>query len=207
LKTAERALDLARAVYPGMTMHPRVIEGRLVHGRALAEAGRVAEGVEELARVVRDASDVFGPTSRMVGFFSLPLARFQLELGEVSAALESAERALAIVATHSAPDSFRYAVALHRRGAALAAAGRPAEALPDLTRAAATLLRLYGPSHGMTREFRAAAESARAQLRVVTAPADASADADVRIFRPAASSSVTADRGGSRRTSWQTRSK
>jgi tetratricopeptide (TPR) repeat protein len=167
LRTAERGLDLARAAYPEMTMHPRVIEARLVHGRALAEAGKVAEGVEELARVVRDASDVFGPTSRMVGFFSLPLARFQLELGQVSAALETAERAVSIVSTHSTPDSFRYAVALNRRGAALAAAGRPAEALSDLTRASATLLRLYGPSHPMTRAFQAEADSARAQLLVV----------------------------------------
>jgi tetratricopeptide (TPR) repeat protein len=200
LRTAERALALARAAYPGMTMHPRVIEGRLVHGRALAEAGKVAEGVDELARVVRDASDVFGPASRMVGFFSLPLARFQLELGQVSAALESAERALAIISTHSTPDSFRYAVALHRRGAALAASGRPAEALPDLTRASATLLRLYGPSHTMTRAFQAAADSARAQLRAAATP-------DVRIFPPSASSHVSADRGDSRRTSWQTRAR
>jgi serine/threonine-protein kinase len=193
LRTAERALELTRAAYPGMARHPRVIEARLVYGRALAEAGHVAEGVEELERVVRDASDVFGPTSRMVGFFSLPLARFQLELGEVDAALESAERALAIISTHSTPDSFRYAVALHRRGNALAAAGRPAEALPDLTRAASTLLRLYGPAHPMTRAFQAAAESARARLQTATSPAD------VRISPLPASSHVSADRGDSRR--------
>ena len=171
LRTSERALELSRAAFPGMARHPRVIEARLVYGRALAEAGRVAEGVEALERVVHDASDVFGPTSRMVGFFSLPLARFQLELGKVDASLESAERALAIISTHSTPDSFRYAMALHRRGAALAAAGRPAEALPDLTRAAATLLRLYGPAHPLTREFQAAAESARARLQTVASPA------------------------------------
>jgi eukaryotic-like serine/threonine-protein kinase len=199
LRTAERALGLARATYPAMSRHPRVIEGRLVHGRALAEAGKVAEGVAELAEGVRDASDVFGPASRMVGFFSLPLARFQLQLGQVSAALESAERALAIVSTHSTPDSFRYAVALHRRGAALAAAGRPAEALSDLTRASDTVLRLYGPSHAVTRAFQA--ESARARLRAVTTPAD------VRISPPSASSHVSADRGASRRTSWQTTSR
>ena len=61
--------------------HPRIIEGRLLYGRALGEAGEPARGVEQLAQAVSDAAEVFGPSSRMVGFFSLPLAEFQLETG------------------------------------------------------------------------------------------------------------------------------
>jgi tetratricopeptide (TPR) repeat protein len=143
------------AVYPGAPRHPRAIEGRLVYGRALGLAGNLEAGVEQLARAVRDATIVFGPTSRMVGFFSLPLARFELDLGRVHESLEHSERALAIVATQSRPDSFRYAVALHTRGTALLAARRPGDALAPLAAAADTVARALSPSHLVTRAFRA----------------------------------------------------
>ena len=83
LRAAAQAHRLANAVYQEMPTHPRAIEGRLVYGRALAEAGQVIEGVSYLARAVHDAADAFGPSNRMVGFFLLPLSRFQVEVGEI----------------------------------------------------------------------------------------------------------------------------
>jgi hypothetical protein len=63
--------------------------------------------------------------------------------------------AVDIVETHARPESFRYAAAIHQRGVALLAARRAAEALPDLTRAAATLQRTFPPGHAVTRWFQA----------------------------------------------------
>jgi tetratricopeptide (TPR) repeat protein len=86
----------------------------------------------------------------MVGFFSEPLARFQVEAGEIDAALANSQQAVAIVAGHSAPDSWRMAVALHSRGAALLAARRIDEAIPDLARATAIVQARFP----ITNEFR-----------------------------------------------------
>jgi hypothetical protein len=90
-------------------------------------------GVEQLAQAVADAAQVFGPGSRMVGFFSLPLAAFRLET-EIAASIENSVKAVEIIERHTRPQSFRYAAALHQRGASLLAARRPAEALPDFRR-------------------------------------------------------------------------
>jgi serine/threonine protein kinase len=153
LHATERAYRLALEVHADTPMHPRVIEGRLLFGRALGQAGELSRGVEELAHAVRDAATVFGPASRMVGFFSEPLARFQTEAGEIDGAIESSRRAAAIVAGHSQPDSFRNAVALHARGAALLAARRLDDALPDLARAAAILQGRFPATNEFMRTF------------------------------------------------------
>ena len=76
-------------------------------------------------------------------------------MGEIEDALESGRMAVEIVGAHASPESFKYAVALHNRGAALLAARRPAEALPDLTRAAGMLRGLLPPSHGLTGTYQA----------------------------------------------------
>jgi tetratricopeptide (TPR) repeat protein len=155
LAAAEEAYQTAVAVFRDAPTHPRTIEGRLLYGRALGEAGQPARGVEQLTQAVADAAAVFGPTSRMVGFFSLPLAAFQLETGQVADSLDHSRKALEIIARHTKPQSFRFAAALHQRGASLLAARRPAEALPDLSRATATLKETLPPGHAVTRWFQA----------------------------------------------------
>ena len=64
-----------------------------MYGRALAEAGRLTEGVEQLTQAVDDAARMFGPTSRMVGFFSVPLVKFPVQSGRIDEALESKDPA------------------------------------------------------------------------------------------------------------------
>ena len=118
LQAAEDAYRTARAVFGEAPKHPRIIEGRLLYGRALGEAGDLPRAIEELSSTVSDASDVFGPSSRMVGFFSLPLAEYQMETGRTSDAIENSRDAFSIVARHTKPQSFRYAAAIHQRGAA-----------------------------------------------------------------------------------------
>jgi eukaryotic-like serine/threonine-protein kinase len=153
LAAAERAYTTALSVFRDLPNHPRTIEGRLLYGRALGEAGERVRGVEHLTQAVKEASAVFGPSSRMVGFFSIPLAEFQTEIGQVSEAIDTSRRAVDIIARHTTPQSFRYAAAIHQRGAALLAARRPEEALPDLMRASETLRLTLPAGHEVTRWF------------------------------------------------------
>jgi serine/threonine-protein kinase len=155
LQAAEDAYRTARSVFGETPKHPRIIEGRLLYGRALGEAGYLARAVDELSQTVSDAADVFGPSSRMVGFFSLPLAQYRMEPGRTLEALENSRDALTIVARHTKPQSFRYAAALYQRGAALLAAGRPLDAVPDLQASVETLRRTLPPQHPVTRWFQA----------------------------------------------------
>jgi tetratricopeptide (TPR) repeat protein len=152
LQAAEQAYRLARDVFAESPKHPRVIEGRLLVGRALGLAGELARSIEQLSQAVSDASTAFGLSSRMVGFYSEPLARFQTDAGEIDAAIDSSQRAVAIVSGHSQADSFRTAVALHARGAALLAARRLDDALPDL--AGATAILQERERFPLTNEFR-----------------------------------------------------
>ncbi len=89
----------------------------------------------------------------MVGFFSEPLARFQTEAGEIDDAIASSRRAAAIVAGHSQADSFRSAVALHARGAALLGARRLDDALLDLARASTILQDRFPTTNEYRRTF------------------------------------------------------
>jgi serine/threonine-protein kinase len=155
LRAAEHAYRHAVAVFGDAPRHPRIIEGRLLYGRALGEAGDAMQGVEHLAKAVSDAADVFGPASRMVGFFSVPLAEFQLETGMTTAALESSQNAVAIIARHTTPQSFRYAAAIGQRGAAMLAARRAEQAVPDLTLAVEMLVKVLPSRHAVTRWFQA----------------------------------------------------
>jgi eukaryotic-like serine/threonine-protein kinase len=163
LPAAEEAYRNALAVFDDTPIHPRIIEGRLLYGRALGEAGDVVRGLDHLAQAVRDAAEVFGPSSRMVGIFSLPLAEFQMETGRVDEALENSRAAMSIVAGHTKPGSFRYASAIRQRGIALLAARRPDEAIPDLAIAADTAQQTLSPQHAVTRSFRAELALALAQ--------------------------------------------
>jgi len=170
LQSTERAYRSMLEVCAETPTHPRAIEGRLLYGRALGLAGELPRGVEHLAQAVNDAATVFGPTSRMVGFFSEPLARFQTEAGDIDAALLSSQRAVAIVAGHSQPDSWRMAVALHAHGAALLAARRIDEALPDLARATTIVQGRFST----TNEFRRTYQTDYALAVALSAhPADA----------------------------------
>ena len=154
-QAAEHAFRTAGAVFGDASRHPRMIESRLLYGRALGAAGHPMQGVEQLARAVSEASEVFGPESRMVGTYSMYLAALQLETGRIAAALENSRTAVTIIARHVKPESFRYAAALHQRGVALLAARRTEEAIADLTLAVEMLTQTMPAAHAVTRSFQA----------------------------------------------------
>ena len=151
LAATERAFRETLHAFRDSPKHPRTIEARLLYGRALGDAGNAAEGIHQLQRAVSDAADVFGPSSRMVGFYSLPLAALQIETGQVEAAIRNSEAGVAIIAQHSDPTSFRYANALFHRGTAWLAARQPQKALPDLDQAAVILKQALPVGHATTR--------------------------------------------------------
>src|SRR5262249_41897027 len=155
LAATERAFHATLRAFRDSPKHPRTIEARLLYGRALGDAGKAAQGLDQLSQAVRDAADVFGPSSRMVGFYSLPLAALQIEAGLVEAAIQSSQAAVAIVAQHSDPKSFRYANALFHRGAAWLAARRAEAALPDLDQAAVIMKQVMPVGHATTRMIEA----------------------------------------------------
>jgi tetratricopeptide (TPR) repeat protein len=113
------------------------------------------ESVIELTQAVRDAGAVFGASSRMVGFYSLPLSNAQAETGRIDDAIASARAGVDVITRHTRPESFRFAAAIRQRGVALLAAGRAAEALPDLASAAGTLQRTFPAGHAVTCWFQA----------------------------------------------------
>jgi eukaryotic-like serine/threonine-protein kinase len=151
LAATEHAFDATLRAFRDSPKHPRTIEARLLYGRALGDADQASQGVEQLEQAVRDAADVFGPSSRMVGFYSLPLAALQIDTGRVEAAIRSSHAGVAIIAQHSDPKSFRYANALFHRGMAWLAARRAEAALPDLEQAVVVLNQVLPAGHATTR--------------------------------------------------------
>jgi tetratricopeptide (TPR) repeat protein len=127
--------------------HPGVADARMGHGRALAEAGRLEEGLVEMTRAVDDASAALGPTSPMVGFFSGQLAGYRERAGDLVRALADARRHRDILTRTAQPGSYTHASTLAQYGSVLLAARRPEAALPELTTAAAGLERSLGAGH------------------------------------------------------------
>ena len=150
LEAARDAYRRALDVHQGQAKHPRVIEARQVYGRALAEVGQPEPAVEQLTRAVQDASEVFGPASLMVGFFSQNLVPLLLEVGANAQALETGDRAVAILSQHADPGSYTLAAAIGHRGLARLASRRAGAALEDLTRAQEAFGRSLGPEHART---------------------------------------------------------
>jgi serine/threonine protein kinase/tetratricopeptide (TPR) repeat protein len=155
LGAAEHAFNEARELYRDVPKHPRIIEGRYLYGRALGEAGDPVRGVNELAQAVADASEVLGPSNRKVGVILFPLVDLQIEIGRIAEAIENGQRAVDIIAAEADPQSVRLATALRRRGAALLAARRANDAIPDLVRAGEIVNRALPPGHELTRSLRA----------------------------------------------------
>jgi serine/threonine-protein kinase len=147
LAAAEQALRLALDAHADEPKDPQVIYAREIYGRALGHAGQARRGVEETGRALRDASDVFGASSRRVGFIASGLAPSMLRVGQIKEAIETSNRSIAIIEKHVEPDSYAMAQSLSNRGLLWLAARNGAQALVDLSLAKEKFARLFGPSH------------------------------------------------------------
>jgi eukaryotic-like serine/threonine-protein kinase len=174
LSTAEEAYSVAVAVHDSNLVHPRVIDARGIYGRALGNDGRLDEGIAQLSQAVQDASALFGEAAPMVAFYSADLAKYQVETGDIRAALESAHRSFAMIKGLAQPDSFTYAGAAFRLGLSQLAARQAKEAAAQLALAVSGLERAMGAGHDRTR-------LARAYLGLALAYASRMADADRQV--------------------------
>ncbi|HXJ92028.1 MAG TPA: protein kinase [Terriglobia bacterium] len=144
LVPAEQAFRMASELYGDRPRHPRMIDARGAYGRALAEAGHLKEGIEQLQQDTDDAAAVFGENSTMLAFGLDSLARFQHRGGELKSAIANENRALAIHARTVQHDSYTYASSLLIRGGTLVTARRPQNALRDLSEAYDVFQRTMG---------------------------------------------------------------
>ena len=142
----EQALRITRAAYPG-PLHPRVVEAMAVYGRALADAGEIAAGIAQIEQAAQGARALFGPDSPLAGTTRQNLVAYQIDLGQLDAAVESGRESLRVIALHAQPDSYNHAATAASCGIALLAARRAEEAAALLAPAAATLARLLGAGH------------------------------------------------------------
>ena len=150
LQVAAAALQACLTHYRAQPLHPRCIDARQVHGRALARAGEVRRGVAELETAADQTVQVFGAESKTAAFVLGNLARYQRAIGKVEEALANSQRSLAVHQRTAQPDSFTVLGGLTARGVILLAARRPEAAARDLADAANGLSRLFGPDHEET---------------------------------------------------------
>jgi serine/threonine-protein kinase len=187
LVAARESVRIAEQLDPGNPRHPQAIEARMVMGRALRSMGRLEEGAGEMRRALDGATEVFGPTNMMIGFFAQVLAGCLLDLGAVRDAAVYAQRAVEVIEGNVEPNSFTYGATLGTRGRAWLAARRADLALDDLSRAAGIMEAAHGAGHERTLSARRSHALALAELQrfdeaeaILVAARDASAGATDR---------------------------
>ena len=157
LRAAESAYDHARPVYRDAPRHPRTIEGRLLYGRALGEAGDSRRAAwKSSRRPSATRRKCSGRRAAWSGSTRMPLAGIA-SWRPVRSPRRSKTAARRSTSSRNTPrpQSFRYAAAIHQRGAALLAARRADEALPDCTYATEMLRQTLPAGHEITRWFQA----------------------------------------------------
>lgn len=153
--TAERALEIAQRIYAANDTHPYVIGTRAKYANALGEAGNLGAAAEQLARVVRDASQVFGADGRSVAFYLQRLANVQARLGRLESARATIARGLAIIERHVEAASPTLASFRNTAGHIELLAGRADRALDHFTPALDSARRSFGAAHDNTLNVRA----------------------------------------------------
>ena len=154
-EAGQKAYRLALELHDGNEKHPRVIDARIIYGRALGENGETARAIDEIATATDDAAEIFGASSMMVGFYTQNLVSFLLEDGQVERAVATSDRAFTVLSQYAEPESFSYAATLGMQGRSLLEARRGSEALPLLDETYATFGRVLGPDHARSVSARA----------------------------------------------------
>jgi len=144
----EQALRITRAAYPG-PLHPRVIEAQAMYGRTLADVGELGPGVAQIEQAAQGALALFGADGPLTGMTRQNLVTYQIDLGQLDAAVQNGRESLRVIALHAQPDSYNHAATAAAYGNALLAARRFDDAAELLTPAAATLARVLGTGHDM----------------------------------------------------------
>ena len=147
LVIAERAYGEAIIVYGQTAPSRRMSEARNVYGRALADTGDIARGIELLDSAVADTRLLLGAGSQTVGIFLQNLVAYRVDIGQLDLAEANATEALEILGATMSHDAPAYAIAEHSRAAVLLARRDGPAALAAATHAAGILDRAMGPQH------------------------------------------------------------
>jgi eukaryotic-like serine/threonine-protein kinase len=155
LAAAHDAMRLVDAAYANRPRHPLPPQARMNLASALADAGEVPRGIQEMQSAIAMAAASAGQENPEIGYYYGNLALMQLEAGQPQAALASVDRARALVAEQVDRASTTYGVLLQRSGTAFLALRQTRAASHDLDAAARTLAVSLGVEHERTRDTRA----------------------------------------------------
>lgn len=155
LETSLSAYHLATDIHRSNLEHPNVMKARAAYGNALADFGRLDQGIVLLDQARQTAATLFGSSSMTVAVYSQNLVDYELRAGLTRNALVSSEQAFRIFQQSSDRDSYTSMSVERLHGIALSAARRMNEALSVLTQSVQTATRVLGPSHRLTLENRA----------------------------------------------------
>jgi len=139
-RALEAATEVRRLVFevrklPGDDFN--AVDARLMHGMALADAGQMRAGLDEMGEAMRFALVRRAPDDAAIGSFRTHLARYQLRAGLEREALENSLVALDIVRKAHGDKSRRVAAASAWLGWNYLTMRRPADAVAPLQDAAA----------------------------------------------------------------------
>jgi eukaryotic-like serine/threonine-protein kinase len=135
--SAREAFELAQANFGAGGRNALLVETEDVYGRALADSGQLAAGIEHLQNAIRKTEALLGPNNGSVASKLSWLARAQLKLGDLPGAIASMTRSVA-----AATNDLDRARAQASLGVTLVAARRTDTAIEVLRPAVADLKRL-----------------------------------------------------------------
>ena len=183
LQAMQQALQLTQSLYGEHATHPRLVEAQVGYGRALADAGRLSEGIALLQRADTGAQAALGPDAFTRAFIKGRLARYRIETGDLAQALVDIDASLRILRITAQEDSVNVAFGKLLRGRVLLALRRPELAVPDLEQATASLARQWDGKHPSV-----ASATAHQALARAMAGDPAAAEAALRGLPPTAES-------------------
>jgi eukaryotic-like serine/threonine-protein kinase len=146
LREADRALALALAVSEGNENSPRVLQMRDIRVRMLGDSGDLRGTVAEADRLIAAATQTFGPDSLAVGYAMMNTDRYRASFGEVTQALQQADKALEILGPRIDHEGHEYHYAFATKPVLMVAARKVADALPLIEATHAQAIRLFGAS-------------------------------------------------------------
>jgi serine/threonine-protein kinase len=96
LENAQRAYELALAVYGRQGRHARTLEAQNEYGRSLARVGRIEEAIALMKAAAERATSLYGAKHVMVQHFAGTLGSLQLDHGLIKEGLATLQAAAAV---------------------------------------------------------------------------------------------------------------
>jgi serine/threonine-protein kinase len=128
VEPAKQAFELVRDIHARNPAHPELLQAEMYYAQALNSSGDFENSAVYYDDTVKRSIDMFGPESHSVGEMLGARGPLEHDRGNLPAAIDDAQRALAIYLKQSERGSSIHASRVRKLGAALLSARRPAEA-------------------------------------------------------------------------------